>query len=105
MLCKLLKYKGDPLQAQAKVSGSLPTGIKPKNILDMQAKIKDKGFKTWERGLQRYLKEHGFTPHDLRHAYALKVYKDTGKDIEAVRRALGHSDLKITTAYLAGLQV
>ena len=103
-----LKIKGRNYTGTSKakkVNGVLPIELKEKHILDMQIYIERIGYPAWERGLQRYLKEFGYSPHDLRHAFALKVYKDSGKDPEAVRRALGHSDLKVTTAYLAGLQV
>ena len=41
--------------------------------------------------------------HGLRHAYAVKLYRESGHDIEAVRRSLGHESLKVTTTYLQGL--
>lgn len=41
--------------------------------------------------------------HQCRHRFAIDLYKKSGKDHEAVRIALGHSDLSVTTAYLQGL--
>lgn len=44
-----------------------------------------------------------YSAHDLRHAYAIDLYRKTGNDIEAVRRALQHSNIAVTTTYLQGL--
>ena len=38
-------------------------------------------------------------PHALRHSYAIFILKST-KDLEAVRRLLGHSDYKWLKVYL-----
>jgi len=46
----------------------------------------------------RYLRMK-FRPHAIRHSYALFVLKTT-KDLEAVRRLLGHSDYKWLRVYL-----
>jgi len=37
--------------------------------------------------------------HTLRHIYAKQYYKQT-KDIEMLRRILGHSDISTTTIYI-----
>jgi len=42
--------------------------------------------------------------HQCRHRFALNLYKATNHNTEAVRRALGHKDLGVTTAYLQGLK-
>jgi len=47
---------------------------------------------------KRYLRKK-LRPHALRHAYAVFVLKKT-KDLEAVRRLLGHSDYKWLKVYL-----
>jgi len=39
------------------------------------------------------------SPHVLRHSYATQYYKQT-KDIETLRRILGHSDIGTTTIYI-----
>ena len=39
------------------------------------------------------------SPHTLRHSYATQFYKQT-KDIETLRRILGHSDISTTTIYI-----
>ncbi|MHB8277896.1 MAG: tyrosine-type recombinase/integrase [Candidatus Humimicrobiaceae bacterium] len=39
------------------------------------------------------------SPHTLRHTYATQYYKQT-KDIETLRRILGHSDISTTTIYI-----
>lgn len=38
------------------------------------------------------------TPHTLRHTFATKFYRDTGK-IGMVQKALGHADLSTTMVY------
>jgi len=53
--------------------------------------------------VKRYSKKAGITknisPHTLRHTYATQYYKQT-KDIETLRRILGHSDIGTTTIYI-----
>ena len=39
------------------------------------------------------------SPHTLRHTYATHYYRQT-KDIETLRRILGHSDISTTTIYI-----
>ena len=39
------------------------------------------------------------SPHTLRHSYATQYYKQT-KDIETLRRILGHTDIGTTTIYI-----
>ncbi len=39
------------------------------------------------------------SPHTLRHSYATQFYKQT-KDIETLRRILGHTDIGTTTIYI-----
>jgi site-specific recombinase XerD len=39
------------------------------------------------------------SPHTLRHTYATQYYRQT-KDIETLRRILGHSDISTTTIYI-----
>jgi len=46
----------------------------------------------------RYLKKK-IRPHAIRHSYALAVLKKT-KDLEVVRRLLGHADYKHLKHYL-----
>jgi site-specific recombinase XerD len=66
-----------------------------------------KGKKLSNRYLQqmvkRYAQKAGLTkrisPHTLRHTYATQYYKQT-KDIETLRRILGHSDISTTTIYI-----
>ncbi|MBA7570707.1 Tyrosine recombinase XerD [subsurface metagenome] len=51
----------------------------------------------------RYKKRAGIeknvTPHTLRHTYATHYYRQT-KDIETLRRILGHADISTTTIYI-----
>ena len=53
--------------------------------------------------VKRYAKKAGLSkrisPHTLRHTYATQYYKQT-KDIETLRRILGHSDISTTTIYI-----
>ena len=53
--------------------------------------------------VKRYGQKAGITknisPHTLRHTYATQYYKQT-KDIETLRRILGHADISTTTIYI-----
>ena len=53
--------------------------------------------------VKRYAQKAGFSKiishHTLRHTYATQYYKQT-KDIETLRRILGHSDISTTTIYI-----
>ena len=59
------------------------------------------------RYLQQMVKRYGqkaginknISPHTLRHTYATSYYRQT-KDIETLRRILGHSDISTTTIYI-----
>jgi integrase/recombinase XerD len=50
-------------------------------------------------GLQKAAEPRAVTPHKLRHAFASRMLA-RGADIEAVREAMGHSDLATTSVYL-----
>ena len=66
-----------------------------------------KGKKLSIRYLQQMVKKYAgkaglskrISPHTLRHTYATQYYKQT-KDIETLRRILGHSDISTTTIYI-----
>jgi integrase/recombinase XerD len=66
-----------------------------------------KGNKLSTRYLQQMVKRYAgkaginkrISPHTLRHTYATEYYKQT-KDIETLRRILGHSDISTTTIYI-----
>ena len=66
-----------------------------------------KGNKLSVRYLQQMVKRYAqkagldkrISPHTLRHTYATEYYKQT-KDIETLRRILGHSDISTTTIYI-----
>ncbi len=53
--------------------------------------------------VKRYAQKAGInkniSPHTLRHTYATQYYKQT-KDIETLRRILGHTDIGTTTIYI-----
>lgn len=53
--------------------------------------------------VKRYAAKAGInkniSPHTLRHTYATQYYKQT-KDIETLRRILGHADISTTTIYI-----
>ncbi len=44
-----------------------------------------------------------FSPHGIRHRFAIDFYKQT-KDVHELCKRLGHSSLLVTTAYLSGLK-
>lgn len=58
--------------------------------------------------VKRYARKAGITknvsPHTLRHTYATQFYREK-KDIESLRKILGHEDISTTTIYitLAGI--
>ncbi len=81
------------------IAGVLPDGITAGDIAMIQSISKV----AFVKAVNRHMGKSGFTPHDLRHSFAIKVYRESGKDIEQVRRALGHSNIAITTTYLQGL--
>jgi integrase/recombinase XerD len=66
-----------------------------------------KGKKLSKRYLQQMVKRYAekagikkrVSPHTLRHTYATQYYRQT-KDIETLRRILGHSDISTTTIYI-----
>ena len=66
-----------------------------------------KGKKLSNRYIQQMVKRYSIkagitkkiTPHTLRHTYATHYYRQT-KDIETLRRILGHSDISTTTIYI-----
>ena len=64
------------------------------------SKLSIKGIQVF---VKRYAVRAGITknisPHTLRHTYATEYYKQT-KDIETLRRILGHADISTTTIYI-----
>jgi len=46
--------------------------------------------------------QNSYSVHDLRHAFAIKVYKE-GHDIYRVSKLLGHANIQVTETYLRGL--
>ena len=86
------------------------------DLLDSWRKIKPKssyffptlqGNKLSPRYIQQMVKRYSekagiiknISPHTLRHTYATQCYKHT-KDIETLRRILGHTDISTTTIYI-----
>jgi integrase/recombinase XerD len=65
------------------------------------------GSKLSIRGIQVFVKRYAaragitknISPHTLRHTYATQYYKQT-KDIETLRRILGHADISTTQIYI-----
>lgn len=53
--------------------------------------------------INKYRRDFGlknFSPHALRRGFAKRLYDRSGNDIALVSKALGHSDLSVTTRYL-----
>jgi len=73
-----------------------------------------KGTKVSDRYVQNMVNRYAekahinkkISPHTLRHTYATQYYRNT-RDIETLRRILGHSDISTTTIYinLANIEV
>jgi len=65
------------------------------------------GSKLSVRNIQTFVKRYAvragitknISPHTLRHTYATQYYKQT-KDIETLRRILGHADISTTQIYI-----
>jgi len=78
---------------------------KPENTKYFFTTLKGKQLST--RYLCEMVKRYGrrakidknISPHTLRHTFATEYYKQT-KDIETLRRILGHSDISTTTIYI-----
>ncbi|MEA2016273.1 MAG: tyrosine-type recombinase/integrase, partial [Actinomycetota bacterium] len=78
--------------------------IRPKSIYFFSTL---KGKKLLPRYIQatvkRYSKKSGITknvsPHTLRHTFATQFYREK-KDIESLRKILGHEDISTTTIYI-----
>jgi len=86
------------------------------NLLEVWRNIKPKsnfffstlkGKKLSDKYIQQMVKKYAtkavinkrISSHTLRHTYATQYYKQT-KDIETLRRILGHSDISTTTIYI-----
>lgn len=86
--------------------------IKPKDTVYFFTTLKGK--KISDRYIQNMVIRYGLraninkkiSPHTLRHTYATEYYRRT-KDIETLRRILGHSSITTTTIYitLANIEV
>lgn len=80
-------------------------GRKPRGTKYFFTTLKGKQLST--RYLCEMVKRYGrkakidkiISPHTLRHTYATEYYRQT-KDIETLRRILGHSDISTTTIYI-----
>jgi len=80
-------------------------GRKPKRTKYFFTTLKGKKLST--RYLCEMVKRYGrkakidktISPHILRHTFATEYYKQT-KDIETLRRILGHADISTTTIYI-----
>ena len=80
-------------------------GRKPKGTKYFFTTLKGKQLST--RYLCEMIKRYGrkakidktISPHTLRHTFATEYYRQT-KDIETLRRILGHSDISTTTIYI-----
>jgi site-specific recombinase XerD len=45
-----------------------------------------------------------YSAHDIRHSFAVDTYEKSGKDVIAVKQALGHNALTSTATYLSSLE-
>ena len=83
------------------VSGQLPEGC------SIRAQWKGIKADTIAAAIKAAFKRVGrvYSAHDLRHAFAVRLYKQTGHDIYRVSRALSHRNIETTATYLRGLGV
>lgn len=83
-----------------------------KNKLDLKQPFKNKSsevirnifYRSSKRLYNRGFIKAKYSIHDVRHYFAIKLYKKT-KDIELVRQALNHSNIAITGLYLRSLEL
>lgn len=83
-----------------------------KNKLDLKQPFKNKSsevirnifYRSSNRLYNRGFIKAKYSIHDVRHYFAIKLYKKT-KDIELVRQALNHSNIAITGLYLRSLEL
>lgn len=83
-----------------------------KNKLDLKQPFKNKSsevirnifYRSSKRLYKRGFIKAKYSIHDVRHYFAIKLYKKT-KDIELVRQALNHSNIAITGLYLRSLEL
>ena len=79
--------------------------VKPENTKYFFTTLK--GNKLIDRYIQNMVIRYGkkanigkkISPHTLRHTYATEYYRQS-KDIETLRKILGHSDISTTTIYI-----
>ena len=79
--------------------------VKPENTKYFFTTLKGK--KLMDKYIQAMVIRYGkkasidkkISPHTLRHTYATRYYRQT-KDIETLRKILGHSDISTTTIYI-----
>ena len=82
-----------------------------KNKLDLKYPFKNKSsevirnifYRSSKRLYKRREIKAKYSIHDVRHYFAIKLYKKT-KDIELIRQALNHSNIAITGLYLRSLE-
>lgn len=83
-----------------------------KNKLDLKQPFRNKSsevirnifYRSSKRLYNRGFIKAKYSIHDVRHYFAIKLYKKT-KDIELVRQALNHSNIAITGLYLRSLEL
>lgn len=83
-----------------------------KNKLDIETPFKNKSsevirnifYRSSKRLYEQGKIKASYSIHDIRHYFAVKLYKQT-KDIELIRQALNHSSIAITGLYLRSLEV
>lgn len=82
------------------------------NKLNIEAPFKNKSsevirnifYRSSKRLYQQGKIKAAYSIHDIRHYFAVTLYKQT-KDIELIRQALNHSSIAITGIYLKSLEV
>lgn len=97
-------------EVSGKVSDKTINYLK-KNKLDLKYPFKNKSsevirnifYRSSKRLYKRREIKAKYSIHDVRHYFAIKLYKKT-KDIELIRQALNHSNIAITGLYLRSLE-
>ena len=85
------------------MNGKLNSDITLEALKSLREHLKTTNTKAFTVSLNRFLRSWNVSCHDLRHYFAVNLYKTSGYDIHKVSQALNHSNIAITSTYLKSL--